>query len=473
MSAAEPSAAPPTQYPQELHRTLSVLGNVGITLSGITPAASLYVIAAVAYREQGSGAVLSLLLAAVIGLGIAPCFAELGAAMPVAGSYYIVARSIGRAVAFPQLAVYVLLTPMMTATLALGSGEYLTALVPGIPERLTAVAIVVVATVVATLTIHVNALVTGLFLAVELACVTIIAVLGFTHVHQPLAVLLTPQIFTSHGSVPASVGVILAGVVTGLFAYNGFQFPINYSEETKGPRHGIGLAVLWAFAISVATQVIPFTGGLLGAPSLTALAASPAPMSYLVATLGGETLNAIVTVGLVLAILNAVIACTLGAARFLFCTARDGLWPAPVNAHLAAVHSRFRSPWIATLWVGGLSAALCMVSNVMALVTLSGVYLAAEYGIFAVAALASRRTQPALARPWRMPLWPLPPLLALVGVALVLAQQSLSDLLIVGVLYAAAGLYYGLYLHRQRDAKWLLREPAGSAEAVPVTVPVE
>src|ERR1700723_3641531 len=105
---AAPPASTAGQYPQQLHRTLSILGNVGITLSGITPAASLYIIAAVAYHDQGSGAVLSVLLAAAIGLGIAPCYAELGAAMPVAGSYYIIARSLGRPIAFPQLTAYVL-----------------------------------------------------------------------------------------------------------------------------------------------------------------------------------------------------------------------------------------------------------------------------------------------------------------------------------------------------------------------------
>ncbi len=464
-----PPPSAPTHYPQQLHRTLTVLGNIGITLSGITPAASLYVIATVAYREQGSGAFLSLLLAAIIGLGVAPCFAELGAAMPVAGSYYIVARALGRPIAFPQLTAYVLLTPVVIAVLALGSGQYLTALVPGISDRLTAIVIVLIATAVATLTIRVNAYVTGLFLVVELACVALIALLGFTHMHQPIAILFHPQLFPASGATPASMGVILVGVVTGLFAYNGFQAPIQYSEETKGPRHGIGRAVLWAFAISVLTQFVPFTAGLLGAPSLSTLAASPAPMAYLVRTLGSEALNAIVTVGLVLAILNAVIACLLAAARFLFSTARDGLWPPAVSRHLAAIHPGFRSPWIATLWVGAFSALLCLLSDIDALVALTGVYLAIEYGIFALAALASRRTQRGLARPWTMPLWPLPPLLALVGVAIVLAQQRLSDLLLAASLFGAGGLYYGLYLHRHRETRWQLLEPAGGAEPAPET----
>lgn len=459
MSAAELPRAT-TYYPQQLHRTLSVLGNVGITLSGITPAASLYIIAAVAYRQQGSGAFFSLLIAAIIGLGIAPCFAELGSAMPVAGNYYIVARALGRPIAFPQLTANIVLTPVVIATLALGSGEYLSALAPGISGRFTAFVLVLLATGIATLTIHVNALVTGLFLAVELCCVAIIAVLGFTHLHQPLHILWQPQLFTASGAAPASVAVILAGVVTGLFAYNGYQFPISYSEETKGHPRGIGHAVLWAFAISVVTQIVPFTAGLLGAPSLATLAASDAPMAYLVKTLGGEALNAAVTVGLVLAILNACIACLLGTARFLFSSARDGLWPPLVSWHLAAIHSRFRSPWAATLWLGGFSALFCLLSNVMDLVNLFSVYVACEYLVFALAALASRRTQADLPRPWKMPLWPLPPLLALVGVAIVLWQQSASDLLIVGGIYVASALYYTLYLHRQRETKWVLHAPA-------------
>jgi amino acid transporter len=65
-----------------------VLGNVLITLSGITPAASVFIIAPVALAEAGSGAFTSFVFAAIVGVFMGLCWAELSAAFPIAGGDY-------------------------------------------------------------------------------------------------------------------------------------------------------------------------------------------------------------------------------------------------------------------------------------------------------------------------------------------------------------------------------------------------
>ena len=86
------------RYPQQLARTLRVAGNMTITLSVIGPAASVFAIGSVALRQQGSGAFLAFLIAAVISGCLAVGWAELGALYPTAGGLYgIVARVLGRA----------------------------------------------------------------------------------------------------------------------------------------------------------------------------------------------------------------------------------------------------------------------------------------------------------------------------------------------------------------------------------------
>jgi hypothetical protein len=52
-----------------------------------------------------------------------------------------------------------------------------------------------------------------------------------------------------------------------------------------------------------------------------------------------------------------------------------------------------------------------------------------------------------------MPVWPVPPLIALVGVVIALTKQTERDLLIVAGIFVFGILYYGLYLrHHSRFA---------------------
>src|SRR3569833_4466983 len=81
-------------------------------------------------------------------------------------------------------------------------------------------------------------------------------------------------------------------------------------------------------------------------------------------------------------------------------------------------------PWFATLLAGVLSAGLCLVPMDL-LLTLSGSGVTLIYLSLTVACLRhgrGRKTAPG----WRLPLWPWPPLLALV-LLLVFAASSLGD----------------------------------------------
>jgi uncharacterized membrane protein (GlpM family) len=90
--------------------------------------------------------------------------------------------------------------------------------------------------------------------------------------------------------------------------------------------------------------------------------------------------------------------------------------------------------------------------------------------------LVSRVTQKNVARPYRMPLWPLPPLVALAGIVIVATQQSLRDLLIVAAFVVAAVIYYFAYLYQRPTTNWVMLQPvaegASAAEAAePSAVP--
>jgi amino acid transporter len=218
--------------------------------------------------------------------------------------------------------------------------------------------------------------------------------------------------------------------------------------------------MLGALGVAVVVELLAIAAALLGAPSQAQLTTAPAPMSYLVRSLGGEGLVTVLTLALLATFFNILLAVLLEYARVLYSSGRDRTWPAPVSRALGQVHPRTRTPVVATVVIGAAALALTAVSDYAAAVTFASLTVVVTFALIALSALVSRLQQPDLARPWRMPLWPLPPAVALTGVAAtIVVLQTGRDLAIVAGILAAGLLYEAVYLHRRRDTHWLLLDP--------------
>ncbi len=454
-----------TDPPPGLARALHVLGTIAIVVSAVTPAASVFIIAPVAFATVGTGTFWAFVAAAVIGVGVAFSYSELGAAFPIAGGdYAIIARVLGKPVGFLSLVLWLTLAVFIPSSIALGIGTYLS-VIWSANANLLGAGVMVIGTLIAIFNIKANARVTGVFLVIELLALLVVTVLGFANAHNPVSALTSPHLFPVHGAATAaSFGVILSGVAIAIFSYNGYGAAINFSEEITGHKSGIARAILWSLLITVAAELIPIVATLIGAPSLHDLANSPAPMTYLLKSLSGNTLNTIVSLGISLAILNATLAIILELARIVFSAARDRAFPGPLNAALAHIHPRLRTPWIATLVVGAAGAVLTALSSVAALVSFTGVVLTINYGVIALSAIIDRIRNPDRERPYRMPLWPLWPIIALIGTIAVFYKQTGHNEGIVGLILLGAAIYYLVFLLPMRKSHWILHDPNDAPE---------
>lgn len=190
-----------------------VLGPVGVTmltLSVLSPGASVLVAGADILHQAGTGAALAFLLGGVLTLVFTFAQAELGSSFPLAGGdYATIGNTLGPRAGFVQFGVNVLQTPVFIAVSATGVGLYLHVLVPALPVTGTAVAALALAAGIAVLNIRTGAALTGTFLMIELATLVLIAALGFAHPVQSLgAIAAHPTVFT--GGVPTHLG--LAGL---------------------------------------------------------------------------------------------------------------------------------------------------------------------------------------------------------------------------------------------------------------------
>jgi len=448
-------------YRQELDRGLHVLGNVMMTISGVAPTASVFILAPIAFLFAGTGAFWAFVIAGVIGIGMAFAYAEAGTAFPVTGGEWaLVSRILGRPLGFVSLVFMLISVIVIPSSIALGASQYLSVIWEGANQQLVAAIIMIVVGGLAVLQIKTNSIIQGILLGVELVAVLSITILGFAKAHQSGMVLLDPVAIGEDGTqVGVGFGLIMSAVVFAIFAYNGYGGAIVFSEETKRARKNIARAILWTLLITVVVELIPVTASIIGAPSLADLFNAPSPMQYILTTLGNDTVNTVISLLVFVAIFNSCLAIVVLMSRIVFGSGRDKVWPEPVSKWLALVHPRFKSPWVAAIVMAVVGAILCATTTKTYVVTFTGVVLGFTYILIASSSIVLRLRFKKLPEHYKMPLWPVWPCISLIGVVYMLVkltQSQWKDLVIVLGAAVGALIYYYAYLYPRRGKKWIM-----------------
>lgn len=457
------------RYTQELSRSLSIWDNMLLTLSSVSPASGIFVIAPAAITGIGGASATAFLIAAIAGVAVAMCYAELATAFPVTGGEYpFIARTLGKAWGFGQLMVGTLSGILILGVFASGVGTYLSAVWSSLDTGWVAIAVMLGAAVVACFQVKANAWITGLFLAGEMVALVVLTVLGLVHVEQPVSVLWQATTAGADGTLTAvSAGVVVGFLPTALFAYNGYQCPIYYVEETKNASTAMGRIIMASLAVTVFVQIIPLVALLLGTPSMQALVGAKDPVIWFMTTLGGPTLNTVVSLTIAIAVINAVLAILINCSRSLYASARDNTWPKLINGPLAKVHPRTKTPIIATLAVGVMCTVLLLVLSLKIMLILTGATVLIAYLLTALAALSGRITGKTDHASYRMPCGLLMPIIMLLLTAGIIYQSITQDWVPVVAalgLFAVSLPYYYLYL-RRRPGGWDLADATAMDES--------
>lgn len=438
----------PTSERRSLHggalRPVSVLA---IAVAAISPTTSVFLVYGSGLASAGTGVIWAFAIGAVIALAMAFCYAEVGSVFPSAGgAYTIVRRALGPVFGGVATILFLVLGIVVTASILVAAATYLGQLTgANIPVNWIAFGMMVLVTILSLEKISPTSWVTGLMLVLELTVILVFTAFCLGHVSLASDPFTHPSLPASHGTGLIAVGAsgMIAAIVPALFAFNGYDWPLYFAEESRGSRRALPRAVMIAAVISVVVEVLAVAAATYAIKDLPATSASAAPLSDIATRVMGSAGAKVLLAGVVIAMFDTGLAGNLAYARIYYAAARDNLWPRPLNPFFGHLSERSQVPvWgFAVLFVG--NAVLCIFTSLNNLITFTGVVIVIIYLLVAVSALVCRVRDRGLARTFRMPLWPVPPLVAIAGVIVALTQQSARDLWIAfGIAVVSFAVYF-------------------------------
>lgn len=450
-----------------------VLGPVGVsllTLSVLSPGASILVAGVDVVHRAGTGSALAFLLGGLLTLVFTTSQAELGAAFPLAGGdYATTGNALGPRAGFVQFGLIMFGTPIFLALSAVGVSLYARVLWPALPSTGTAIAVLAASAALAILNIRTGAKLTGTFLVIELGALALVALLGLAHPVQSLSALVTAPIAAgSHGLVAPSLESIILAIVAASYATSGAGQAIYFSEEMHDPK-SVGRLVMIIAVLTLVLEFLPMLGLSVGARNLQVVLASESPFTAFITERGSTLIATLVTIGIIAALFNAVVSGVTCYGRFLYSTGRDRIWADGINRALVRLHPRWGSPWVATLVIAGLAAGYCVLPLDAIVPLISFVTLATWVLLSAACIVGRRRGTTGTNGRYRAPLFPVPQIvtiLAVAGLTVLVWNDPVNGrpgVIAVGVVVVVAMLYHALVLER-RAGGWAMVSAAAAED---------
>jgi amino acid transporter len=435
-------------YEQQLRRRLKVWHVVGLAMADVSPTMAVLFLTAGVFFVGGTFAVGANLLLAVVVTLIALCLAELAAMYPVAGGMYSLVRYVlPGPVTWITMFNYLIQGIVIPASIALGVATFLQGLIPAldaIPTPALALLSLVLATAIALLTVEVGAWLTFVMVVVELVVLAIVTIAAFANPQRGVGeVVFEPVVLSGDAITAVTFGVMLATLAPAFNVINGYDATLGFSEEMIGGERSIPKAVVSAAILASLFILVPLIAAVVAAPDLRAFFNAEAPIVYSVEQALGPGARYIVGFGAAVALFNAMLALLMYFGRGFYTTGRDGIWPPPVSRVLARVN-RFGVPAAGILALAVPAGVLIFLTALDFLIIFSGTVIAAVYFCIGLAALWSRIGQRDEPRPYRMPLWPLPPIIVVVFTGIALILQEPRYLIAELVLAAIAVLFWAV-----------------------------
>jgi APA family basic amino acid/polyamine antiporter len=207
-----------------------------------------------------------------------------------------------------------------------------------------------------------------------------------------------------HPFMPSGFGGVMSGAAIVFFAFIGFDAVSTTAEETKNPQRDLPIGMMASLIICTLLYVL-MSGVLTGMKKYTVYLGDSAAVAT---AFGGRPwAQALVSAGALAGMTSVLLVFQLGQPRIFMAMARDGLLP----QYFARIHSRYRTPYITTIWTGIVVGGVAMLSDIGSLADLTNIGTLFAFILVCIGVVILRRTEASRPRPFRVPFVPIFPIL--------------------------------------------------------------
>ncbi len=454
-----------------LLRRLGLLPATALNMSNMVGVGPFITIPVLMGTINGGGpqAMLGWIVGLLIAIPDGLVWAELGAAMPGSGGSYVYLRDgygrekWGRLMAFLFIWQLILSGPLEIGSGFIGFRQYLHYFWPGagdveLDRRLQFITVGLGLLAIALLYRKIGSIgkiTVGLWIGVLLTTGAVIFS-GLGHFDPKIAFNFPPHAFDFSLGFVFGLG---AAARIGIYDYLGYYDVCYLGDEVKSPEKNIPRSILISLlavgAIYLAMNfsmigVLPWRDFVVTDPSGTA----PPIGSMLIEKLYGSKIAVVFTVMVLWTSFASVFALMLGYSRIPFAAAQDGCF----FKAFGQLHPKKQFPHRSLLLIGGLSIACSFLSLQAVIDALVTMRILVQFIGQIGAVVLLRRTKPDSARPFKMWLYPLPALVALLG-WLFLFVTSGAEQMFYSVLAMVTGVIAFLIWSKKRQS-WPFVKPA-------------
>lgn len=445
MFGAEPVKEPAAQ----LERVLR-LWDLVLMIIGTVIGSGIFLVPGTILKAVGNSVPLAAMVwlaGGVLSLLGALTYGELSATRPRAGGLYVYIRDcFGALPAFLfGWTFFLVISAGTVATLAVAFANYVGEFIPLSPWLAKGISVLVVlsVTVVNIRGTRQSANLTNITTAFKVIVIIAFGIILWSCGTHPL---FDGEVRNAH-SVSGLSGVG-AAMISVLWAYEGWQYVTFSAGETINPQRTFPLA----FLIGTITLIVIYllaNAGYVSALGAAGVADSTRVAASALAVVVGSGASKIVGIAILVSMFSAANAIMLTAPRVYFAMAQDGLF----FRSLARIHPTYHTPAFAIGVAGSWSALLAAIGSFEQLLTFVVFIGWIFYALAASSLFVYRRREPNAVRTYRVPGYPLTPLIFIVAAVGLVANTIATQPLRAGIGLSIVSLGVPVYLFWRRRSQ--------------------